>query len=339
MKSWKKIGLLVIPAVFSMAFPAFAGQWEKDSVTWKYQEDDGSYLQDTWKWIDGNGDGIAECYHFDANGHLDQNTVVDNWIVDKNGAWVAGGNVQQWMVGASQEEIGEIYVEAAQKSNAMNSMDADISGAVTMSIDGEALKMLLDMNVKANGVFSGDLELLYDMAIKAEGETLTMTMFYLDGYMYMEMDGEKIKMPMDMESAMQQSMVDAAQMELTDPLYGIENMKLYYNGSRKIIAYDMNSGELNSAVQGLLGASGMDMSTLGYTYEISNTSGTIEIDENGNPVKESISMDMAMDFLGITMVYDIDLTIDINNPGQPVVISFPSTEGYVDLMGYADMAV
>ena len=95
-------------------------------MTWKYLEDDGSYAQDTWQWIDGNGDGIAECYHFDANGHLDQNTVVNNWIVDSTGAWVVGGNVQQLDLGATEDEIGAIYQAITATSSAMNSMDVQV---------------------------------------------------------------------------------------------------------------------------------------------------------------------------------------------------------------------
>ena len=50
-------------------------------------------------------------------------------------------------------------------------------------------------------------------------------------------------------------------------------------------------------------------------------------------------MEMTMDFLGMTMDMGIDMTIVINEPGQPVVISFPSTEGYEELVGYEDVAV
>ena len=339
MKSWKKIGLLILPAVLSMAFPAFAGQWERDGVTWKYLEDDGSYAQDTWQWIDGNGDGIAECYHFDANGHLDQNTVVNNWIVDSTGAWVVGGNVQQLDLGATQEEIGAIYQAISETSSAMNSMDAQVDAVINMTIDGESLEMLMDMNMKANGLTSGNLELLYDMAVTAEGETININMFYLDGYMYMDTMGTKIKMPMDMDEAMEQSMSMVSQMDISDPLYGMENLKLYYDGAKKTITYDMNSAELNSAVQGILGASGMDMSELGYTYEVARASGSVKVDENGYPTEESVSMEMTMDFLGMTMDMGIDMTIVINEPGQPVVISFPSTEGYEELIGYEDVAV
>ena len=197
----------------------------------------------------------------------------------------------------------------------------------------------MNMDMKANGLLSGNLELLYNMAVTAEGETININMFYLDGYMYMDTMGTKIKMPMDMDEAMEQSVNMVSQMDISDPLYGMENLKLYYDGAKKTITYDVNSAELNSAVQSIMAAAGMDMSDLGYSYEVTRASGTVKIDENGYPEEESVSMDMTMDFLGMTMDMGMDMTIDIQDPSQPVVISFPSTEGYEELIGYEDMAV
>lgn len=73
---------------------AFAGQWEQDSTGWWYQNDDGSYPISTWQWIDGNSDGISECYYFNENGYVALNTAVDGYIVDENGCWTINGQIQ-----------------------------------------------------------------------------------------------------------------------------------------------------------------------------------------------------------------------------------------------------
>lgn len=72
-----------------LSLTAFAGQWNSDSRGWWYQNDDGSFTANSWQWIDGNGDGIAECYYFDENGYMLSNTTTpDGQTVDSNGAWV-----------------------------------------------------------------------------------------------------------------------------------------------------------------------------------------------------------------------------------------------------------
>ena len=52
----------------SMGSTAFAAGWQQDAAGWWWQEDNGSYPVNTWKWIDGNFDGVAECYYFNESG-------------------------------------------------------------------------------------------------------------------------------------------------------------------------------------------------------------------------------------------------------------------------------
>ena len=62
--------LLASTLTFSLSLTAFAGQWMKDDVGYWWQEDDGSYPVNTFKWIDANGDKSAEGYYFDENGYV-----------------------------------------------------------------------------------------------------------------------------------------------------------------------------------------------------------------------------------------------------------------------------
>ena len=45
-------------------------------------------------------------------------------------------------------------------------------------------------------------------------------------------------------------------------------------------------------------------------------------------------MDMDMGFMDQKMTIIMLIESDINNPGQPVSVSLPSTDGYEDLAGY-----
>ena len=86
---------IALSAVLPAGLKAYAGEWRQDETGFWYQEDDGSYPINSWKWIDGNGDGIAECYFFDRSGYLAVNTTTpDGYTVDENGAWVLDGVVQ-----------------------------------------------------------------------------------------------------------------------------------------------------------------------------------------------------------------------------------------------------
>lgn len=87
--------LLSTVMILAMGGTAFAAEWKKDGNGWWWQEDNGSYPAGTWQWVDGNGDGVSECYYFNDKGYCLQNTSTpDGYTVDSNGAWVIDGVIQ-----------------------------------------------------------------------------------------------------------------------------------------------------------------------------------------------------------------------------------------------------
>ena len=62
---------------------------------WWYDNGDGTYKQNGWFWLDGDQNGIAECYCFDEFGWMYAGcTTPDGYTVDENGAWTEHGSVQ-----------------------------------------------------------------------------------------------------------------------------------------------------------------------------------------------------------------------------------------------------
>lgn len=121
----KKLFTAVIAGVMMMAMSmtALAAGWQKNDTGWWWQRSNGSYPTGEWKWIDGNADGIVECYYFDANGYmLADTTTPDGYTVNADGAWIVDGVIQRR---AAHPEIGDEVVAAA------GTTAADVSGAVT----------------------------------------------------------------------------------------------------------------------------------------------------------------------------------------------------------------
>ena len=105
--------LMAVAMMAMMAMPALAGQWQKNAAGWWWQEDNGTYPMNTWSWLDGNRDGIAECYYFNGYGYMLAGTVTpDGYTVNENGAWTVNGVVQTKVVpatssgGASMPTVG-----------------------------------------------------------------------------------------------------------------------------------------------------------------------------------------------------------------------------------------
>ena len=93
----KRKGLAIAGLVAGLSvlssMSAFAGQWIQEERGWWWQNDDGSYPVSTWKWIDGDKNGNAECYYFDSEGWLVTNTTIDGRTVNADGAWTENGFV------------------------------------------------------------------------------------------------------------------------------------------------------------------------------------------------------------------------------------------------------
>lgn len=79
------------------AVPAFAAGWQKNNTGWWYgtNADNSTWYANGWQWVDGNGDGVAECYYFDGNGYIATNgTTPDGYQVNADGQWIQNGVVQ-----------------------------------------------------------------------------------------------------------------------------------------------------------------------------------------------------------------------------------------------------
>lgn len=75
----------------SAAFPAMAGSWKNgagdNAARWWYDNGDNTWAANGWRWIDGNQDGVSECYYFDAEGWLlTATTTPDGYTVNADGA-------------------------------------------------------------------------------------------------------------------------------------------------------------------------------------------------------------------------------------------------------------
>ncbi len=85
---------------------SFAGQWKSNDRGWWYEEDNGPFYTNGWQWIDGNNDGIAECYHFNQDGYLDVGTFIeDDYWVNDDGQWEKDGIVQTKNVSTNNSSV------------------------------------------------------------------------------------------------------------------------------------------------------------------------------------------------------------------------------------------
>ena len=146
---WRIISITAL-LIITFAFSALAdGAWVQDGRGWKWQFGDGSCLTGEWAWLDGNQDGIAECYCFGPDGYCYLNTTTpDGYQVDANGAWTVNGAVQTQRQ-QSLDDIGQ----AAQQNTA---------GVSNVSVQGYELAGWMNSEDGSEGTGYGYLVLHSD---------------------------------------------------------------------------------------------------------------------------------------------------------------------------------
>ena len=145
---------LALAGLASMS--AYAGAWAKNAQGWWYDNGNGTWPASTWQWIDGNNDGVAECYYFNPSGYcLTNATTPDGYMVNADGAWTVNGIIQTKAVGlttnankvqqSNQANISSEEVLKAYKTY-MRKKDTDSYNPIRYSLvylDGDNIPELM----------------------------------------------------------------------------------------------------------------------------------------------------------------------------------------------------
>lgn len=130
----KRYAAMLMAAAMTVgsAMTSFAG-WQSDANGWWWQNEDGSYPSNTWQWIGGNGDGVAECYYFDGNGYMLANTTTpDGYQVNADGAWTVNGVVQT----QGRQQNQPVNTSAPTSEEIIDYLSNNkLTGRVNLSID------------------------------------------------------------------------------------------------------------------------------------------------------------------------------------------------------------
>ena len=141
----------------AVSVPAYAAGWQKNDTGWWYATNDAgtTWYASEWQWIDGNGDGTAECYDFDANGYLYVNTTTpDGYTVNADGAWVVNGVVQTQAV-QPQTTQPQTQTETAPENTSSNQAIPDVTGTYKGNYNGYPATALIELY---NGFYYGEVD-------------------------------------------------------------------------------------------------------------------------------------------------------------------------------------
>jgi hypothetical protein len=319
----------------SMASTIHAGTWKQDDHGWWWQEGDKSYPSSVWKWIDSNGDGIAECYYFDENGYLLTETMApDGSAVNESGAWTDEGIVRQKAVTPSaarsvNQKGLELYQEADQKSSGLPGLDIAADIQMHLSFDELDFPVSMNMLLKYHDLNTPNMEFLSQTTADMLGIHHLETSFYTNGCYYWDSGlYEKYKMNIGYEDMTNNLTLGGLTGQFGDFL---DNIQLADDDTgNKILLYSSKTEGLEAYLTSFYGAVWPALSD--SNLKIRRIDGKAVISPEGYFSREAVSIYMTVtegeDIVDMLMNIDVNY----NNPGKAVSIEFPSTEGYEEII-------
>lgn len=199
-RNGKQISKRMITAVLTAALAlssstaALAGQWQKDTNGWWYQEDDQSYPTNSWKEIEG------KWYYFDGNGYIRYGWINDNgtwYFTGADGSMSTNQVVEGFQLAADGSRIDQknqlgIYVKDKNEKKETKAADGAVVLNYDVTIPLVTIAGNVDVTNKINSYFNdiknkmdaaragyeaGALE-YYNLAGQANGASYEMSLSY-----------------------------------------------------------------------------------------------------------------------------------------------------------------
>lgn len=213
----------------------------------------------------------------------------------------------------------ELYTQASEKSRELQDMEMTIDMQMKLMQGEESLDIgsKMDMKIKGNG--TDTMEYYTDSVTTLIEQEISSTMFYKDGYYYMDTMGQKYKYAYDVQQLMAQ--VEESISASAPEISGIQNIAAEEKDGTTILTFDVDPSQMNAYVENALGALG-DASQTG-SVEIQKVSGTCTVGSEGYFTTTDLNMSFSMDIQGTAVDVEATAASSISNVGDQVTISYP----------------
>lgn len=239
---------------------------------------------------------------------------------------------------AQTEEAKAVYLEMMEKTQTLNEMNAyydmtvKMTGDMFKDIEMDSLDMRIEMNTRMHNLTNpSDLRFQAFSRVSMPSlmaQPMEFSMYYMDGYYYMDMLGQKVKSPMPLDQAMEE--VTSTSQMFDNSLEDFTDLTLRTEGENRILSYTMDAGKLNDQMMAILGAPGMNSMYQGISFNVSNIRGEYIVNPEGYYIKANVLMDMSMTMEGETINMAIVADVGVADPGQPVAIALPNPAEYTE---------
>lgn len=231
---------------------------------------------------------------------------------------------------AKKKDPKELYTEAIKKNQELSSMDMSSVVKMTMSQGEETIDVDVDMDIQMADVNTDKMKYVAKGSTSLMGQSIETSMFYTDGYYYMDMMGQKMKYAMDMDKLMEQVKQTTDNGNLN--VEYMKDIQAKKDGDTTILTFSADPAKMDSYMKEMMESMGgvmQGMDTAQFT--IKTVEGDLTLNKEGYYTNMKMTMDMDMTMQGETIGLKMEMTAEVHDPGKTVEVTLPDTEGYQEI--------
>lgn len=222
----------------------------------------------------------------------------------------------------------EVLQASITKSKDMTS--ADMAGKAKYKIESStssSMNFTMAFTAKVVDSNKDTMKMSMDTSMSVLGQSINFKMYYSDGYYYMNGNGTKQKIKMNISDMKKQ--VENITGSSSIPAKYYTDLKLSEYDGNQVLSYKLSKDGLNKYVNSLLaqagsltGSSDATSETMDESIKISSFSGKRTLDKDDNILKESVKMVMESS-TGEDGKITISMDISYKDPGKKVTVTLP----------------
>lgn len=154
--------------------------------------------------------------------------------------------------GETRQSMYELYTKANESMQNADSLLFDMDADIEMEYAGEKVNMTMTGSAAEVLLSETDIQMKLDMNMDVMEQSVSMKTYYKDGMYYMDLSGEKVKMPLPLDKALeQQANLNPELMNFPDSAIKNESVKDVTNG--KELSFTLDSSALQNLLEQQMG--------------------------------------------------------------------------------------
>lgn len=219
-----------------------------------------------------------------------------------------------------------LYKEAVAKTGKLESIDMDMKVTMDMTAAGENVTITTTTGIQLDqSASTPKLAMKSNVEMPGQGNVELM-MYYADGYLYLESNGQKIKQAASSEDALSGAAGMAVE-EIEEQAF--KDLKMDTKDGVTTITFTADGAQMTEYVQTLL-TSSQTVATADE-LKISDVTGTVTVNKDQYITGMTMNIPLTMTVSGQEVTCNMALEITYKNPGQPVNIDFPDFSEYTEI--------